>query len=417
VKKNLHFMVEIHPEIPVLVSGDPVRLRQILFNLAGNAIKFTDQGIVTLTLSPGTVTGEKTTLVFKVSDTGPGISSEDQDKIFTEFGQGNAVSAKRSEGAGLGLAITSGLVELMGGTMKVTSKPGKGSAFRVELPFEPASGDGVPPLTEKLPVNDLLDGLRILVVDDEAYNRGLLKLILRKYNCEVIEASGGMEAVSLAREQHPDIVLMDIHMPGMSGPKAAEEMQKIFSRHGKEVPVIALSAAITPEEKEKYRQNGIADCISKPFEEEQLLKTILGMMHKTGISSGTTPGGDNPEADRHVPTGIGYNLESLRESCGGNTSFFREMVEMFLKNTETGLKEMEGLIAAGAWDEAAELGHKISAPCRHLKAEILYSCLKQIEQHAAAAEHQLAGSALEQAREEFERIKSDILARSEFKTT
>jgi len=414
-EKNLHFMVEIHPEVPVLVSGDPVRLRQILFNLAGNAIKFTDQGIVTLTLSPGTGTGEKTTLVFEVSDTGPGISSEDQDKIFTEFGQGNAVSAKRSEGAGLGLAITSGLVELMGGAMKVTSSPGKGSAFRVELPFEPASGDGVPPLTEKLPVNEL-DGLRILVVDDEAYNRGLLKLILGKYNCEVIEASDGFEAVSLAREKQPDLVLMDIHMPGMSGTDAAYEISRAFSGSGKEMPVIALSAAITAEEKERYRQSGIADCISKPFEEEQLLNAILGMIHKTGISSVTIPGVDNPEADRHVPAGTGYNLESLRASCGGNTSFFREMVEMFLKNTETGLKEMEGLIAAGSWDELAGLAHKISPPCRHLKAETLYSFLKQIEQQAAAREQKLAGTALEQAREEFDRIKSDILARSEFKT-
>jgi signal transduction histidine kinase/HPt (histidine-containing phosphotransfer) domain-containing protein len=395
--KNLIFKASADPGLPAVVCGDPMRLRQILLNLAGNAIKFTDKGQVSIRSFPGKTTDEKIVIVFEISDTGIGIKESDLEKIFGEFQQGTGMLGRNSEGAGLGLSITRRLVGLLGGEIHVESKPGEGSVFRVEIPFREETGDIEPAAGTGTAGKNKLKGLRLLVVDDEEYNRRLVRAILEKYRCVVMESGNAEEAISLVREQKIDMVLMDIRMPGMKGPEAAGEIKKIAETKGKSIPVIIVSAAISKGDLQKSGQKSIDDFISKPVEEEVLVKAIVRLL-------------SNPLINEKA----GYDLTPLKMSSGGNDSFFREMVNLFLRNTDEGLKQLDGLIERKEWDNAADLAHKLSSPCRHLKAIKLYNLLKQIEQNMRSPGQ--PGSAAELSglvRHEFEIIRQDIKAKNE----
>ncbi|HOX77709.1 MAG TPA: ATP-binding protein [Bacteroidales bacterium] len=395
-EKNLKFMAEIDPKVSLKLVGDPVRLRQILFNLISNAIKYTDKGSVTLTVRSEPSDADTFRAVFEVTDTGAGIAQDEMERIFSEFTRG-AVALGKSEGSGLGLNITSKLVELMDGKLEVTSTPGKGSTFRVEIPFGLATGSSEPAPSGYLPDPARLKGMNILVADDDTYNRSLLLMILDKYHCRVIECSNGQEAIQAAHDNDPDLVILDMRMPGKSGPDAAIEMNRIFAGRGKTVPIIALSAAITEEDRERLKPAGITHWMAKPFEEQRLISAILDL---------TRPSREVCRVD----------LEALRKSCEGNVAFFKEMVYLFLENTQTGLKEMEEKIDNGSWDDAAAIAHRISASCRHLRADKLYSLLKEAEEHSVEGKKKFLKEIVSKAKEEFERIQKSILSEPEFKT-
>jgi signal transduction histidine kinase/DNA-binding response OmpR family regulator len=391
-EKNLQLLTETADSLPATLISDPVRLRQILFNLVGNAIKFTDKGTITIRAFPGNDPGEKQLIVFEVVDTGIGIPADETGHIFGEFEQGTSRIEQKSSGTGLGLAITAKLAELLGGTIIVNSTEGKGSTFRFEIPCTPAISPSQPVTGSGIAGSELLEGLAVLVADDEAYNRSLLKLILGKFNCTVIEAGNGKEAIAAILAGKADIILMDIRMPGMNGPDAAREIRKISNERGLYIPIIALSADKTLVDMADFRQNGFDECLSKPFEERHLLQVIISLIRKNSNS---------PQ----------YDLQPLRESCQGNEAFFKEMVHMFLESTATGLDEMEELVKQNDLLIAAELSHKISAPCRHVKAEKLYQLIKQIEKELKTDNTgNFALDLLNRAKQEFEMIKRNILS-------
>jgi signal transduction histidine kinase/DNA-binding response OmpR family regulator len=391
-EKKLQLFTEISSSLPPVMMTDPVRLRQILSNLAGNAIKFTDTGSVTIRAYPGNDSGEHKTVIFEVTDTGIGIPENEMSRIFGEFEQGSSSSDKKTSGTGLGLAITSKLTELLGGNISVKSIQGKGSTFRVEVPLIQGKTLADPQAPLVIPGSDRLNGLVVLVVDDEPYNRGLIRLILGKFNCTILEAEEGRAAISIAESRKIDLILMDIRMPGMNGPDAAKEIMKISRNKGLHIPVIALSADMTQEDMAKYRRNGFDDCLLKPFEETRLLKAIINLLSEPA---------KKPD----------YDLGQLLESCQGDKTFFREMVSMFLDSTESGLTGMAELIKQEDWRNAAEMAHKISAPCKHVKAEKLYLLIKQIEKELTSnSPEKSAAATLLQAGDEFELIRKDILA-------
>ncbi len=392
-EKGIELRTEISPSMPSLIVTDPVRLRQILFNLVGNAVKFTSKGSVIIRASAINISDDKLTVVFEIADTGIGIPASDKEKIFGEFEQGSGSIDQKSSGTGLGLAITRKLTELLGGSIKLESQPGKGSIFRVELPCKPADGNKKASDTAEVPETEKLHGLVVLVADDEAYNRGLLKLLLGKYHCTVIEASNGREAISIVEERSVDIILMDIRMPGMNGQEAVREIKKITAGRGPDIPVIALSAAIRPGDDIEFQQYGFDACLPKPFAENSLLFEMTRL----------APAKSKP---------LNYDLDPLKESCSGNESFFTEMVKMFLESTGKGLDELNGLSARKDWRQAAETAHRISAPCKHVKADKLYHLVKDAEKEFASGNPGIfAPGILEQAKHEFELIRADILAR------
>ncbi|MDT8393038.1 MAG: ATP-binding protein [Bacteroidales bacterium] len=412
-EKQLELITYADSELPQKVSGDPVRLRQVLFNLVGNAIKFTEKGSVSIRMFPLKQEGSKITLMIEVADTGIGISMEDQKRIFEEFEQAISTPPRIPEGTGLGLSITRHLVDLLGGSLEVLSQPGEGSTFRVTIPYRLVKPNFYSPEMINHGKKDIQQGLRVLVVDDEAYNRKLVRMSLEKYGYNIIEAESGQQAIDIVSKEPIDIILMDLRMPGMKGSDAARLIRSMENREKKSIPIIAFSAGITHDEMEKCSKNGINDFIAKPFDEKYLLSIILRQVQGR---QEYFPGEEQDEKDLANQTGkAGYDLSPLRVSAAGNNAFFREMVQMFVTNTASGLDLIAQHIHQGEWQPAADMAHKISAPCRHLRAEKLYSLLKAIQHELESEKTPVnVSSLIKQAKKEFGRIRDDIRSHPEF---
>lgn len=387
-EKNIEFLAWTDPALPELVCGDPVRLRQILLNLAGNAIKFTDQGKVTLRAFPGDSTDQYPHCIFEITDTGIGISESDLERIFEEFEQARETAGRQKGGAGLGLAITQKLIGLHGGRLKVRSRTGEGSVFRAEIPYRTAIGGMVAGQRMDSAVPQSLHGVKVLVVDDEEYNRRLMKAVLGKQGCTVVEAGSGEEALQVIGNLPVDVVLMDLRLPGISGTEASREISRVSTGRGKKVPIIVVSAAISPGSLEDFRKNGIDEVVPKPFDEDHLMQTIL-----------TVLAAQEPA----------YDLKPLKEASNGDPRFVGEMIRLFIRDTTRGFQEIHTFLDAKEWDKAADIVHRISPPCHHLRAGRLYSLLKEAEQLLRTpGKHTQATETIRLANKEFDRIAEDI---------
>lgn len=234
--KSLWLEFEATSDIPRQVCVDPDRLRQVLLNLVGNAIKFTDEGTVRLRLAYDV---HRQTLGVRVEDTGAGMDEAQRARLFQRFSQVDASSTRRHGGTGLGLAICKGLVEAMGGEIGVESRPGKGSAFHFYCEAPPASAPI--PIEAGSAESATLAGVRVLVADDNAANRELTRAILQQFDAEVTEAVDGAEVVALAAQAPFDVILMDLHMPVLDGQAA---LQRIRTEPGpnQDAPILAFTA-------------------------------------------------------------------------------------------------------------------------------------------------------------------------------
>lgn len=251
-----------------VLSVDPGRLRQILLNLVGNAVKFTAHGHIKLRVHYDASTER---LVVEVIDTGPGLSPDDQQRLFKRFSQVDGSLTRSQGGAGLGLAICKGLVEAMGGEIGVESAVGLGSRFwfqipaRVAMPRSEASGEAVEHLS--------LADARILVVDDNASNRDLARLFLTAVGAEVTEAANGEQAVQAAAEAPYDVILMDIQMPVLDGPGAFGRIRGTPGPNDK-TPILAFTADAEPDAREKFMAIGFGAVVSKPLTPEALISAV-----------------------------------------------------------------------------------------------------------------------------------------------
>jgi PAS domain S-box-containing protein len=231
--KGLELSLEVASDVPRAVMVDPDRLRQVLVNLAGNAVKFTEAGRVALSIAPGA----DGALRFAVTDTGPGLDAEQCAQLFQRFNQIDGSTTRKHGGTGLGLAICKGLAEAMGGTIGVTSKAGEGSVFHMTLPCAAADEDAAPDAQVMAPIA----GLAVMVVDDNPTNRELARRILEALGARVTDAAGGPEALALLAAHPVDVVLMDLRMPGMDGRAALAALRSAPGRN-QATPVLAFTA-------------------------------------------------------------------------------------------------------------------------------------------------------------------------------
>jgi PAS domain S-box-containing protein len=268
-QKSIRLQIESSIPQPCWVHGDEGKLRQVLINLLGNAVKFTETGGVVLKVAaPG---GEDH--LFEVRDTGAGIPPEEQADVLQPFHQGSRGTLKG--GAGLGLAITKRCVELMGGALQFTSRQGRGSSFYFTAPLPATNGTS---LAYEQNFLQLAEGCRVLavVVDDIQENREVLASILRAVGCEVVVAEDGAQAIELARVARPDIIFMDIWMPGMNG---IETTQRILAAHGDKIKMVAHSASAFDHEQKRYLDAGFDDFFAKPFRCERLCECLKNLLH------------------------------------------------------------------------------------------------------------------------------------------
>jgi PAS domain S-box-containing protein len=265
--KGVGLALDLGDGIPPAVALDADRLRQILINLVGNAVKFTSEGEVRLDLG---YDPDAEMLSASVIDTGPGIEADRRSQLFQRFSQVDGSSTRTFGGTGLGLAICKGLIEAMGGAIGVETEPGKGSRFWFEAPA-PAV-DPAEAATANASVAALSLGNRFLVVDDNRANRDLVRAILTTLGAEIVEASDGHEGVKAAMELPFDVILMDMRMPGLSGPEAVAEIRR--GGPNAACPIIAFSASADAGQIEHLRQLGFDGCLAKPFTLTDLIHAV-----------------------------------------------------------------------------------------------------------------------------------------------
>ena len=284
--KGLDFQIKADSDIPQRLDGDALRLRQILANLIGNAIKFTEHGSVGLQVSLTKREGSKAFLHFSVTDTGIGITDEDRGKLFKPFSQVDGSITRRFGGTGLGLAISHNLLKLMGGSFTVLSQPGKGTQFDFDLCLDIDPDQQLPSTKqqERIPnVGKLtktlaekavhLAGARILVAEDNLVNQQVTRKFLQLSGLEVDIVANGELALAILEQHDFDAILMDVHMPIMDGMEATRRIRD-NPRHA-DLPIIALSAGVTVEERSNCLASGMNDFCGKPFTPDELIK-ILG---------------------------------------------------------------------------------------------------------------------------------------------
>jgi len=274
-EKNLKLSIEYLTNVPVWLIIDVQRLRQILFNLIGNALKFTDRGKITIFVSVSnecTVPNNQADLSITVSDTGKGIASEHLQLIFDSFSQIKPSNAEELRGNGLGLAISQRLSHLMGGQLSVESKLNIGSSFTLKLPDVLIGSDIIPLSLDSSSIEARFSNSKVLVVDDIADNRLLLKEFINFEGISVLEACDGESALNYAKNQHPDLILLDIRMPGIDGFEVNRRLKE-YPQTAK-IPTIAVSASVYNTDREQFVKAGFHDFLSKPLQFNELL-TIL----------------------------------------------------------------------------------------------------------------------------------------------
>lgn len=269
--KNIEFNDDYSGSIPEFVLGDPTRIRQILLNLIGNAIKFTDRGLVKVAVSHYQVNETAIWLRFEVQDTGIGIAYEKQAEIFGAFTQADRSTARRYGGSGLGLAISKRLAEAMGGEIGFTSTPGFGSIFYFEVPVLRSNREDIVPVDRDAAKE--LPPCRILVAEDIALNRSIIRSMLSMNRHTLVFAQNGAEAVEWAKCGHFDVILMDVQMPVMDGVEATRQIRRLGSP-ARNTPIIALTANVLEKERQRYLEAGMNVCIPKPIDWNDLNDAI-----------------------------------------------------------------------------------------------------------------------------------------------
>jgi signal transduction histidine kinase/CheY-like chemotaxis protein len=286
-EKGLEVCLEVGPGVPRRVHGDARRVRQVLVNFGSNAVKFTDRGQIRLLID--IVAGGPTPLTcrFAVADTGIGIAATDRHKLFNSFTQLDGSFSRRQEGVGLGLAISRDLVRHMRGEITVDSNPGIGSTFSFTIPFEAPRGPPEP-IAERAS-RPARSGAKVLLVEDIAINRDLARAMLEAHGYEVHVAINGAEGLSQYEAIAPDLVLMDLQMPGMDGFEAVRRI-RAGERGGRRpaVPIIAMTGHASADDRNACLGAGMTDCLFKPFSADELQQMVGRYLEGSGAAQGPT---------------------------------------------------------------------------------------------------------------------------------
>jgi PAS domain S-box-containing protein len=407
-EKGLRFGYQIDKKLDQVIIGDSFRLRQILINLLNNAIKFTDFGSVNIYCYVKEETEYTITLGVDVVDTGIGIKQENLEKIFNQFQQGDSAITKKYGGTGLGLTICKKLTEMQNGDLCVSSQEGVGTNFSFRIPYTRGSDkDKIITDTHQQQIPDLSDKT-VLLVDDDSVNRLLGKVILEKLNCNPLIANSGEEAVGIIDRNKIDLILLDIHMPGMNGLDVARYVREKYP--GRLPGIIAVTAAVMKDDVKVYYDIGINDFLIKPYKEVNLYNKIVKIFSGEEISFQNHAKEMKPEKESRTAM---YDLNELREMSGNNQEFINKMLTTFIENSEDALEDFRKLLPKGKWKELGEAAHKILPSYRHLKVNHIVKLLEEIKVKTLIDKEYnkipiLVNSAIAEIEEILPRLKSEI---------
>ena len=367
--KNVILNFNISAYVPKIIIGDFIRLKQILLNLVENAVKFTHDGKIEITVNPLKNTEGYIILEFSVKDTGIGIPDNKLQIIFENFTQVNAKTTRKYGGTGLGLSISKQLVEQQGGKMSVQSKVNVGSTFTFTLPFKKQSNisgkeNSLNFIKTNPPAN--LQELAVLVVDDNKINQKVALLTLQKWNVKVELADSAAEAYSILQSQKMDLILMDITMPDIDGFEATKHIRTQFQAPVNNIPIVAMTAAAFIGDKEKCLAAGMNDYISKPFVAEELLQKIIHLVPSATNAS-------NPNFS---------DLTLIYERADGDMQFLKEIIECYVLEMPVYINEMDEFLETKNLEEIRKQAHKMKAPIALMGALSLKEIYTTIEKKA-----------------------------------
>jgi PAS domain S-box-containing protein len=401
-EKGLTFSCRIPENLPDAVIGDKVRLRQVLINLAGNAINFTEQGGVTVSVRVEFIRGDDVCVEFAVRDTGIGISSGDLDRIFEPFVQADTSTSRSYGGTGLGLSISATLIAMMGGRIWADSEVGQGSTFyftaclprATHPPVELESSSDLPAAPAAV--------LRILLIEDNPANQKLATYILQERGHIVDVAGNGRQALPMVQDNHYNVILMDLQMPGMDG---LQTTAAIRTREcgGCHVPIVAMTAHAMKGDREQCLEHGMDGYLSKPFDAGEMIALV------EGLASGavSTRHQLDPATERTgCASSVVFDRDVALKRCGGSPALLATMVKCFVDEIRELLPQLRAAVAEGNLAAVAYLGHRIKGTTVYLgapSAEAAAIAVERIEVDSRPAE---AAEAVQDLERECKRLEA-----------
>jgi signal transduction histidine kinase/CheY-like chemotaxis protein/HPt (histidine-containing phosphotransfer) domain-containing protein len=366
-EKNIRLVSSIDESIPATISGDAVRLNQVLLNLAGNAVKFTEKGEIKISAKLLRDDGKNVRILFSVQDSGIGIPNHKLDKIFESFTQVNATTTRKYGGTGLGLTIAKQIIEQQNGSISVSSKVNEGSTFSFTLDFKKTKKKAIEVsdtiFSKSLNQNDSLSKINVLVVDDNRVNQRVAALTLQRWKVNVSVADDAKSAIEKLRETSFHIILMDIAMPDMDGLEATDYIRNKMEAPICNTPIIAMTASALIGEEEKCIAAGMNDYISKPFNPTNLYDKIEKLLPK----------------DLKKSSSKLIDLTILHKRADGDNEYLKEIFESYITEMPIYISEMKEFLDNKDWKRIKMQAHKMRSPIALIGAIKLKKLLETIE--------------------------------------
>ncbi|BCL62857.1 histidine kinase [Desulfomarina profundi] len=393
--KGLDLELDLPRKLPAQVTGDPVKLRQILVNLLGNAVKFTEQGKVKLRVTVQSVQEKRQTIFFEVSDTGPGVPFEQQLHIFNAFSQGDGTITRKHGGTGLGLAIAKRLVEMMDGNIDLVNTPGKGACFRFTVELPVVSLQNAQPLSHTVSVNEKtpkvqpLSRGRILLAEDNEVNQDVTIGMLSALGCKADLVENGLQVLNAWSGHHYDLILMDCHMPEMDGFSATEKIRRIEQEEKRDpVPIIALTADVQKGIVQQCLSSGMNAYLSKPFSRQQLAEElrrwIISFPDETPEENISYSVSKSPR--NLLDTSALQQLHDLSKETGHD--ILTNAINNFHKHSPIDIAAIKEAVKNNRRSELKRIAHRLKSSCATLGAvELSKYCaeLEAIPEHTGSS--------------------------------
>jgi PAS domain S-box-containing protein len=414
---GLAFESTIEDQVPERLIGDPLRISQVLRNLAGNAIKFTNQGQVSVRIRTESLQGSKVALCFSVVDTGIGIPVEKHRLIFEPFTQADGSTTRKYGGTGLGLSISSGLVELMGGRIWVESEVGQGSAFHfsltLELPTPPqASETGSP---SSAAGGRVKRSLRILVAEDNSVNQRLAARLLEREGHSVTIAGSGQEALEsfeshqLGRSQF-DLILMDVQMPGLDGLQATMRIREKERGTGHRVPIVAMTAQAAESDRLRCLESGMDAYVTKPVHVPDLMRMIEIVVPDSAVPGGNFMNGNITSGGTSVEVQLRQLDESLALSrVGGDVELLKEVVELFLDDYPSTFEKIKDAVAIHDATALEHHAHSLKGSVSTFGANRAFEAAFTLEKQGRSGDLSDAAEGLFQLEQALEALRPELV--------
>ncbi|WP_109298751.1 ATP-binding protein [Aquimarina sp. AU474] len=385
-EKGLHYKMDIDSSVPKFIIGDQLRLNQILINLLGNAIKFTQKGKIVIRVIAKKIAVNIYKIDFCVQDTGAGIPEDKLKNIFESFYQVHKPGKNKIEGTGLGLSISKQLIELQGGTLTAQSEPGIGSSFNFSIQYSKSmfksSEVDKEDATIKNSATDL-SGMKVLVVEDNKMNQFFIKQLLSNWDIEVSVAENGKIALEIVEQRPFDLILMDMHMPVMDGPETAEHIRKSTNPKINQIPIIACSADVFPESKKRAILSGMNFYLTKPLSEKALEEILLGLKPNNNPNSITNKEThDLSKKPIAIITRKFCDFTFLKNTFDNDAEIIQSVLQIFIEDTPEDYQKLTLAVTNKNHKLTKEVAHKLKSSFKTIGLDTEADILGKIESHS-----------------------------------